>query len=63
MDKSATELDTNNNDSGEYKLEAIWDNTVYALESELGYLSKLYYLVSWKSYPKEKNFWESYSAV
>lgn len=45
MDKNATELDAGN-ESGEYKVEAIWDSTVYTQESESGYLPDLYYLVS-----------------
>ena len=55
MDKNnTTELDTGNNESGEYEVEAICDSAVYARESA-GYLSKLYYLVSWKGYLEEKN--------
>ena len=42
------EFDLGNNDSGEYKVEAIWDSTVYAKELESGHLLGLYYLVSWK---------------
>ena len=56
------ELDAGNN-SGKYKVEAIWDSTVYAKESESGHLPGLYYLVSWKEYPKEENTWEPASAV
>ena len=51
------------NKSGEYEVEAIWDSTVYAKESELGHLPGLYYLVSWKGYPEEENTWEPASAV
>ena len=40
-----TELDASDN-SGEYKVEAIWDSAVYARELELGHLPGLYYLVS-----------------
>ena len=54
VDENATELDTNDNNSGKYKVKAICDNAVYAKES-IGYLPKLYYLVSWKSYPKKEN--------
>ena len=50
-------------DSGEYEVEAIWDNAVYARESESGHLPGLYYLVSWKGYPEEENTWEPASAV
>ncbi len=44
-------------DGKEYKVEAICDNAVYARESD-GHLLSVYYLVSWKSYPREKNIWE-----
>ena len=54
MDADATKLDAGK-DSGKYKVEAIWDSTVYAKESKLGYLPRLYYLVSWKDYLKKKN--------
>ena len=55
--KNATELAELDagEDSGKYEVEAIRDSAVYARESELGHLSGLYYLVFWKSYPKEKN--------
>ena len=33
-------------DSGEYKMEDIWDSVVYAKESKSGHLPSLYYLVS-----------------
>lgn len=39
----------------EYKIEGIRDSAVYAKKSKSSYLPKLYYLVSWKGYPKEKN--------
>ena len=57
-----TELDAGDN-SGEYKMEAIWDSAVHARESESGYLPSLYYLVFWKSYPEEENTWEPALAV
>ena len=50
-------------DEGQYEVEAIRDNAVYAKESESGYLPGLYYLVSWKGYPEEENTWEPASAV
>ena len=59
--KNAEELDAG--DEEKYKVKAIWDSAVYAKESELGYLLGLYYLVSWKGYPKEENTWEPASAV
>ena len=54
MDENATELDTGDDDSGEYKMEAIPDSSVYARESE-GHLPGLYYWVFWKGYPEEEN--------
>ena len=51
--KKVLKLNTGNN-SKEYKIDAIWDNAVYAKKWE-GYLSGLYYLVPYKSYLKEKN--------
>ena len=51
-----------NNDK-EYKIEAIWNSTVYARESKSGHLPGLYYLVSWKKYPEKENTWEPASAV
>ena len=61
-ENDATELDAGNN-SGEYKKEAIWDSAVYAKKLKLGHLPGLYYLVSWKRYPKEENTWEPALAV
>ena len=52
--KKVPELNTNNESSKEYKIEAIWDSMVYARELE-GHLLGFYYLVAWKSYPKEEN--------
>ena len=63
MDENATELDAGNNDSKKYKVEAIWNITVYARESESGHLSGLYYLVSWRRYLEKKNTWEPVSAI
>ena len=54
MDENAIKLDAGE-DSGKYEVEAIWDSTVYTGESESDHLSGLYYLVSWKDYPKGKN--------
>ena len=49
------EFDADDNESGEYKVEAIRDSAVYARKSESGHLLGLYYLVLWKRYPKEEN--------
>lgn len=40
-----TKLDTSNNKSKEYKMEAIYDSAVYAKKSESGYLLEFYYLI------------------
>ena len=40
-------------DDKEYKVDGIWDIEVYARELGTGQLPGLYYLVLWKSYPKE----------
>ena len=60
--ENAEELDAGDN-SGEYEVEAIWDSTVYARESESGHLPGFYYLVLWKRYLEEENTWEPASAV
>ena len=53
-ENNATELNTGN-ESGKYEMEAICDSAVYARESKSSHLPRLYYLVSWKGYPEEKN--------
>ena len=45
--KKVPKLDAGDN-SKEYEVETIWDNAVYAMESESGHLPGLYYLVAWK---------------
>ena len=62
-DGNVVELDAGNDKSGEYKVEAIWDNAVYTRELESSYLSGLYYLISWKRYSEKKNTWEPTLAV
>ena len=57
MDYDSVELE-GGNENRKYKVEAIWDSEVYIKELEWGYLPDLYYLVSWKEYPKEENTWE-----
>ena len=54
------ELDVGNNKK--YEVEAIKDSAIYAKEAER-YLLGLYYLVSWKSYLKEKSNWKLFFAV
>ena len=46
MDNKVTELDFEAGNSKEYKVETIWDNTVYAMESESSHLPGLHYLVA-----------------
>ena len=53
-EENVEELDAGD-DSGEYEVEAIRDNAVYARESESGHLPGLYYLVLCKGYPEEEN--------
>ena len=57
VDKKVRQMafEANNNNSGEYKVEAIWDSAIYAGELESGHLPSLYYLVLWKRYPEEEN--------
>ena len=62
VDKKVTELEFKVGNSKEYKVEAIWDSTVYANKAK-GYLPKLYYLVAWKRYFEEKNTWKSTFSV
>ena len=50
-------------DNEEYEVEGIRNNAVYARETEAGHLPGLYYLVSWKGYPKDESTWEPPSAV
>ena len=52
--KKVLELNTGNESSKKYELEAIWDSAVDAQKSE-SYLPSLYYLVVWKGYRKEEN--------
>ena len=44
LDENATELNTGNDESGEYKVKAVCDSTVYAKESK-DHLLRLYYLI------------------
>ncbi len=47
-------IELNKGKSKKYNVEAIRNSAVYARESE-GYLSGLYYLVTWKSYSEKEN--------
>lgn len=63
VDKMTSRLKLkNNSNSKEYKGKAIWDSTVYEKESK-GHLPGLYYFISWKSYPEEKNIKEPTLAI
>ena len=62
MNENVTEFEAGS-DEEVYKVVGIWDSTVYVKKSATGYLPGLYYLVSWKGYPKEENNWEPISAV
>ena len=62
-ENNVAKLDARNNESGEYKVEAICDSAAYIRESETSHLPELYYLVSWKSYPEEENTWEPALAI
>ena len=44
-ENDATKLDAGDNESGEYKMEAIYNSAVHVKES-VGHLSGLYYLIS-----------------
>ena len=63
VEDNVTQLELEAGDNSEYKVEAIWDSAVYTRKSKAGHLLGLYYLISWKGYPKEKNTWEPASAV
>ena len=60
VNKKVTELKTG--DSGEYKVEAIWDSTIYANKEE-SHLLDLYYLIAWKRYLEKENIWKPSSTV
>ena len=55
MDEKVRQMkfDANNGNSGEYEVEIIRDNAVYARKSKSGHLSGVYYLVLWKRYSEE----------
>lgn len=49
-------------DNKKYKIETISNSKVYDKKAT-GQLPELYYLLSWKNYPKLENTWEPVSAV
>lgn len=56
VDKNkATQLEFEAGNNEEYEVKEIQDSAIYAMELKVGHLLGLYYLVSWKSYPKEKS--------
>ena len=57
------EFEASNNNSGEFKVEAIWDSMVYAKESESSHLPGFNYLISWNRYPEKENTWEPASML
>ena len=63
VDKQVTELKLEGGNSEEYKVEAIWNNAVYASKLESGQLRGLYYLVVWKGDSEEENTWKPLLAV
>ena len=62
MDET-TQLEFEVGDDKDYEVEGIQNSAVYAMELEAGHIPGLYYLVDWKSYPKEESTWEQASAV
>ncbi len=62
VNETIFQLQFEQGDSGGYEVKAIWNSAIYARESK-GELPGLYYLVLWKSYPKEENTWEPGSIV
>ena len=58
--KPEQKFDASNNKK--YEVEAIINSTIYAQKAK-GHLLGLYYLVSYKGYPKKEHTWEPSSAV
>ena len=64
VDKKTLHLEFKDNSEGkEYDVKTICDSAVYAKELESGQFLGLYYLISWKNFPEEKNTWELASAM
>lgn len=55
MDKNITQLEFDASNNNKYEVEKIWDNGIYAIESEANHLPGLYYFINWKKYLKEKS--------
>ena len=56
LDKKTLQLEFEDNDKGEeYEVEAICNSTVYIKELESRRILGLYYLISWKDFPEDKN--------
>lgn len=49
------QLDTNNDENRKYKVEAIWNEIVYANKPKSSHLPDFYYLVLWKKDLKKEN--------
>ena len=62
IDKTVLELKFETGDNKEYKMEIIWENTVYANKTK-GHIPGLYYFLVWKKYFKKENIWETSSVV
>ena len=62
VDKDMMELGFNAGNKEKYKVEAIWNSTIYRRELE-SYPPEFYYLVAWKDYLKKENTWEPVFAV
>ena len=52
--EKVSKLDSSDN-SKKYKVEAIWNSTIYINKSKSGPPLGLYYLIVWKSYLEEKH--------
>ena len=57
-----TEFEAGSNNK-EYKVDRIWNNSLYAKKSVMDHLPDLYYLVAWKCYPEKENIWGPASIV
>ena len=63
VDDNVIKLEFDISNSEEYKVEAIWDNAIYAIKLGSNHLLGLYYLMACKGYSKEKNIWKPVLAV